>query len=91
MPASNKKVVPACQPALDAMKYEIAAELGLSVAQSAAGADSEFAAELGTTVGGVRPREAYWGHLTAREAGSVGGEITRRLIEQAEMTQHFAD
>ena len=29
----------------------------------------------------------YWGHLTARETGAVGGEITRRLIRQGQLQE----
>lgn len=50
--------------ALDSMKYEIAAELGLPVQQGTG--------------------ESYWGHITTREAGACGGEITKRLVAYAE-------
>ncbi|HAX73179.1 MAG TPA: spore protein, partial [Firmicutes bacterium] len=49
-------VVPGAQAALDAMKYEIAKEFGVTL-----GADT-----------------------TARANGSVGGEITKRLVKQAQ-------
>ena len=39
----------------------------------------EIANELG-----VNLKQGYNGDLTARENGSVGGEMVRRLIEQAE-------
>jgi len=67
------------------MKYEIAAELGLPVGQaySAGSADAEFAGELGSYGAGGMKKD-YWGHLASRDNGSVGGRITRRLIEQAE-------
>ncbi|MCL6547335.1 MAG: alpha/beta-type small acid-soluble spore protein [Alicyclobacillus sp.] len=56
-------LVPGCHKALDDMKYEIAAELGISVYQGS---------------------EDYWGHVTTREAGSVGGSITQRLVAYAQ-------
>lgn len=39
----------------------------------------EIASEVG-----VNLKEGYNGDITAREAGRVGGEMVRRLIEQAE-------
>ncbi len=35
---------------------------------------------------GVDLKEGYNGHLTSREAGSVGGQITKKLVE-AQMRQ----
>lgn len=86
----NRKLVPASRDALYQMKYEIAAELGLSVAypqQSSGDVTSEFASELGATSNGTSyATKDYWGHLTSRDAGSVGGGITKRLIQQAQST-----
>jgi general stress protein YciG len=85
----NRKLVPECQQSIDRMKFEIASELGLSFAGDLAGAaaDTEFAAELGTA-GGMQAagRRSYLGNITAREAGTLGGNITKRLIQQAENT-----
>ena len=39
----------------------------------------EIASEVG-----VNLKEGYNGDITAREAGRVGGQMVRRLIEQAE-------
>ncbi len=61
---SNALLNSGAHKALDDMKYEIAAELGLSV-QKGSGED-------------------YWGHITTREAGACGGEITKRLVAFAE-------
>ncbi|MBD2845850.1 alpha/beta-type small acid-soluble spore protein [Paenibacillus sp. IB182496] len=86
---SNQKVVPACKPALDQMKYEIAAELGLYVhsgSSPAGGADAEFAGELGAQHN--QAAHVPWSQLATREAGSVGGEITRRIIQQAQQGLH---
>ncbi|WP_438447458.1 small, acid-soluble spore protein, alpha/beta type [Gorillibacterium sp. sgz5001074] len=85
---SNSKVVPESKAALDMLKYEIAAELGLPVGKQALGsmsADTEFATELGSISAGSI-KEDYWGHIAARDAGAVGGTITKRLIQRAEET-----
>ncbi|MBB6732290.1 alpha/beta-type small acid-soluble spore protein [Cohnella zeiphila] len=86
MAGRNRKLVPECQKALDQMKYEIASELGVPFGQPAAGdLDSEFAGELGS-MSSQRGGAAYLGELTAREAGAVGGGITKRLVQQAQQT-----
>lgn len=83
MASSNRKIVPESREVLNQWKYEIAAEFGLPVGSSGAGgADTEFAGELGAL--GGSSTGSYWGHLTSREVGSVGGEITKRLIAHAE-------
>jgi hypothetical protein len=85
MASRNKKLVPECAKALNQLKYEVAAELGVPFGQSPGAMDTEFAGELGSVqhgTGGSR----YLGHLTAREAGSVGGGITKRLVQQAQQT-----
>lgn len=79
----NPKVVPECAQALDQWKYEIAAELGLPVGQSAINANVEFATELGA-IPSSSMKEDYWGHIAARDTGAVGGAITRRLVEKAQ-------
>ncbi|GLX70169.1 alpha/beta-type small acid-soluble spore protein [Paenibacillus glycanilyticus] len=84
MSRSNKVVVPDCKAALNQMKYEIAAELGLFASHgvpSGAGADTEFAGELGSVGGGTR---IQWSEVTSRDVGSIGGSITQRLVAQAE-------
>lgn len=60
---SNKQLVPQAHKALDNMKYEIAAEMGLPVYQGS---------------------EDYWGNLTSRDCGAVGGKMVKRMIEMAE-------
>ena len=62
---------------------EIAAELGIPVGNPAANANVEFAGELGS-IPVSSGREEYWGHIASRDAGAVGGQITRRLVQQAE-------
>lgn len=84
MSRSNKVVVPTCKAALDQMKYEIAAEFGLMQPSFASGSqDTEFAGELGAAPSGGAGR-VHWSEISTRQAGSVGGEITKRLIAQAE-------
>ena len=89
MARSNRKVVPESRQMLDQMKYEIAAEFGLNVGYGGrgglAGADTEFGGELGEMRDHSYGQYKGWGHLTSRENGSVSGEITKRLIRQAEL------
>lgn len=87
---NNRQVVPESRQMLNQMKYEIAAEFGLNVGygSSSNGADTEFGSELGTLGGGSSSRRPGWGHLTSRENGSVGGEITKRLVRQAEQSMY---
>ncbi|ANY69250.1 spore protein [Paenibacillus sp. BIHB 4019] len=40
----------------------------------------EVAQELGIQL----PQDGYYGHMTTRDMGSIGGSITRRLIQIAE-------
>ncbi|MEF3305151.1 alpha/beta-type small acid-soluble spore protein [Paenibacillus sp. GYB003] len=86
MARSNRKVVPECEKALDQMKYEIAAELGLPVgANKAQFGNVEFATELGT-ISSASIQDNYWGHIATRDTGAVGGAITSRLVQKAEQT-----
>jgi len=86
--AKRNQLVPEAHKALDALKYEIAAELGLPVGRNRAGAgafDTEFAGELGETgASGYNGKEDYWGHIASRDTGAVGGRIVQRLIRKAE-------
>lgn len=83
---AKRKIVPESHKAIDQWKYEIAAELGLPVGLNHPSfSNVEFAGELGEMPSGSgRSQEQYWGHLTSRDAGAVGGHITKRLIQQAE-------
>jgi hypothetical protein len=89
MARGNKaKVVPESKKALDLLKYEIAAELGLPVGKNSTQAlnvNAEFAAELGSTQTSSSYQD-YWGHIASRDTGTVGGRITQRLIQRAEET-----
>ncbi|OAS14541.1 alpha/beta-type small acid-soluble spore protein [Paenibacillus oryzisoli] len=83
---ARSKVVPESKKALDILKYEIAAELGLPVSYSmSAHADTEFAGELGS-IPSAPTKKDYWGHITSRDNGAVGGRMTQRLIQRAEET-----
>jgi small acid-soluble spore protein B (major beta-type SASP) len=84
MARNNSKVVPESRAMLKQLQYEIAAEFGLYGGSNGGGADTEFASELGFT--SSSSRTPYLGHLTSRDNGSVGGEITKRLVKQAEQS-----
>lgn len=85
MARTNRTVIPESRAMLKQMQYEIAAEFGLYGASYGGGTDTEFASELGS-IGGHSglAHTPYLGHLTSRDNGSVGGEITKRLVKQAE-------
>lgn len=85
--ARNRKLVPACEPAIQQMKYEIGAELGIPIGGNAAfgNFDAEMAGELGS-FGPSSGGQPYLGFITARDAGRIGGSITKRLVQQAEQT-----
>lgn len=84
----NRKLVPACDQVLQQWKYEIASELGVAIPGSSdAGFDAEMAGELGS-FGGSSGGTEYWGNMTARQTGSIGGHMTRRLVKHAEQTMN---
>jgi hypothetical protein len=85
--SKGRLVVPGASKALDKWKYEIAAELGIPIGSFLSGGevDTEFASELGSSTAGGSTRE-YLGDLTSRDAGSLGGGITKRLIQLAEQS-----
>ncbi|MFC5700900.1 small, acid-soluble spore protein, alpha/beta type [Cohnella faecalis] len=88
MAGRNKKLVPECQAALNQLKYEVASELGVAFgggSYGGTGEDTEFAGDLGS-IASSGSGKAYLGSLSSREAGSVGGEITKRLIRSAQQT-----
>ncbi|ALP37238.1 spore protein [Paenibacillus sp. IHB B 3084] len=82
----QRRLIPESRARLHDLKYEIAAEFGLPVynpqyAHVIPSVDSEFAAELGEFKGSAN---VEWRDLTSRQNGSVGGEITKRLVQSAE-------
>ena len=60
---NKKHVVDGVHKAMDDMKYEIAAEMGLPVYQGS---------------------EDYWGNITTRDAGAVGGHMVRKMVAFSE-------
>lgn len=84
MARNNSKLIPESRQVINQWKYEIAAEFGLPVGYGASSgaADTEFGDELGSVSN--RQHLGGWGHLTSRENGSVGGEITKRLVAHAQ-------
>lgn len=42
----------------------------------------EAARELGVQI----PQDGYYGNMTSRETGSLGGYITKRLVQMAEQS-----
>ncbi|NMO98148.1 alpha/beta-type small acid-soluble spore protein [Paenibacillus lemnae] len=82
----NRQVVPESRHMLNQMKYEIAAEFGITSGHTSSyGEDTEFGGELGEMGGShSSSKRPGWGHYTSRQNGSVGGEITKRLVRQAE-------
>ncbi|AEG14778.1 alpha/beta-type small acid-soluble spore protein [Desulfofundulus sp. TPOSR] len=84
----NKLLVPAADSRLDALKYEIANELGypLHVGERVATPQNwnrildqmkyEIAQELGLT---PHIKNGYWGDLSSRACGAVGGRIGGKL------------
>lgn len=79
--AKRSCVVPSCQSVLDEMKYEIAAELGLTEVANNYDFNTEFADEMGTI---SAPASIHWPTMSTRNVGFIGGNMTKRLIEQAE-------
>lgn len=83
--SGRRQIVPESHSALDKLKYEIAEEMGLPVGKNKlSGINTEFAGELGAISNLAAGKEDYWGHITSRDTGAVGGAITSRLIKQAE-------
>ena len=84
MSNKRKKLVPQCGKALEAMKYEFAAEIGLI-----GGQNHDFSSEFSDEFGGHTQSKGYnidWGNVTSRHNGYIGGHITQRLVQQAQQT-----
>ncbi|MFC4809358.1 small, acid-soluble spore protein, alpha/beta type [Paenibacillus sp. GCM10023250] len=57
----------------------------LVVPQASAALDQmkyEVAQELGISL----PQDGYYGNITTKDAGSIGGSITRKLVQIAEQS-----
>ncbi|MFK7697247.1 small, acid-soluble spore protein, alpha/beta type [Paenibacillus sp. HJGM_3] len=61
--SSNRILVPQAAQALDQMKFEAAAQLGITL-----------------------PAGGYYGDMTSRDMGSIGGSITKQLVQMAEQS-----
>ncbi|MFC6334917.1 small, acid-soluble spore protein, alpha/beta type [Paenibacillus septentrionalis] len=83
MSRRNQVVVPQAKEALNAMKYELAAELGLYPTGGQQDFNSEFAGELGASAAPTQG-SIDWTTVSTRNVGYIGGSITKRLIQQAE-------
>ena len=79
--------------AMNSLKNKIASDLGLpgfSIESMAEGDeyDAEFGSELGAEWATEKfhnaKKDERWAYLTAREAGSVGGQMTAHLIASAQ-------
>lgn len=42
--------------------------------------------EIANELGIQPPADDYWGNLTSRDCGSVGGHMVKKMIEMAEQT-----
>ena len=60
--SKNKIVVPEAREAMDRIKMEAAAEVGVNL------------------------KQGYNGDLTSKQAGSVGGQMVKKMIEQYEQS-----
>ena len=85
MSRRNSPVVLEARRALDTFKLEIAAELDGSMGD----AMYEFGGELGMLSSGHQSfaeasKTGYYGNVTSRECGVVGGHMTRRMVENSE-------
>jgi len=54
------------------------------VVPEAKAALSQFKYEVADEIGVKVPEDGYWGDMTSRECGSVGGFMVKRLIQMAE-------
>jgi hypothetical protein len=83
---SNQPVVLQARKALDMFKMEIAAELGGPAGDPL----YEFGSELGRISQGATQsfmdasKSGYFGYVSSRDCGAVGGHMTRRMTEGSE-------
>lgn len=54
------------------------------VVQSAAKALDQLKYEVASELGISTPQDGYWGTMTTRDTGSIGGNMTRKLVALAE-------
>lgn len=92
MSRSNLPVVPYARTVLDTLKLEITSRLSDetdSVGTMSANTMMETSAELGTRPSGSvsfaeASRNGYYGFVTSRECGVIGGHMTRKLVADSE-------
>lgn len=44
----------------------------------------QFKYEVASELGIQTPSNGYWGNMTSRDCGAVGGQITRKLVQLGE-------
>ncbi|OFI07683.1 small, acid-soluble spore protein alpha [Clostridium acetireducens DSM 10703] len=44
----------------------------------------QFKYEVANDIGVKIPENGYWGNMTSKECGSVGGQMVKRMVEMAE-------
>ncbi len=44
----------------------------------------QFKYEVASELGIQTPQNGYWGNMTSRDCGAVGGHITRKLVQLGE-------
>ena len=52
--------------------------------KSASRALDQLKYEVATELGIQTPQDGYWGTMTTRDTGAIGGHITRKLVALAE-------
>ena len=55
-----------------------------ALVKEAASALDQFKYEVASEIGVNVPQGGYWGNVTTRDAGSVGGHMVRKMIQLAE-------
>lgn len=55
-----------------------------ALVREAAPALDRFKYEVAQEIGVTPPQSGYWGELSARDCGAVGGNMVRRMIRLAE-------
>ena len=54
--------------------------------QQAYNALEQFKYETANELGIQEPAEGYWGHISSRDCGAVGGNMVRKMIAAAEQS-----
>ncbi len=56
------------------------------VVREAKKAMDQWKYEVANEIGVQPPADGYWGNLSSRDCGAVGGHMVRKMIEMAERT-----